>query len=168
MGDAAARLEPLLVRFQNRGAAEADRDRRRALGTKALLILSTAGDGTAEWMRAGEALQRVLLRATAAGLFASYFSQPIQNPALRRQLSLLIGDRGVPHVMFRLGYGLEPRATPRRSIEAVLRRMDLGGRPAEALALRPAPAEVFVPPPFGAPALHVPQPRAPAVRAEVR
>src|SRR6266540_2721697 len=61
MSDVAAFLQPLLVRMQSRARAEADRDRRRALGSKVLLVLSTQGDGVAEWVRAGVALQRVLL-----------------------------------------------------------------------------------------------------------
>ena len=124
MSDVAALVHPLLVRIQNPARAEAERDRRRALGTKALLVISTPRDSKAEWIEAGEALQRVLLRATAAGLFASYFAQPIETPALRRKLAEAIGDSGAPQVMFRLGYGLEPRPTPRRKVEDVLRRMD--------------------------------------------
>jgi nitroreductase len=154
MSDPAALLQPVLVRFQNRGRAEAERDRRRALGTKALLVLSTRCDGNAEWVKAGEALQRVLLRAAAAGLFASYFAQPIETPDLRRRLADAIGEPGAPQVMFRLGYGLEPRPTPRRAVEDVLRSMSAGAaRRAEALAVRtplPVPAaEVEA-------ALHVP------------
>ncbi len=159
MSDAAAFLQPLLVRIQNRARAEADRDRRRALGTKALLVLSTPGDGTAEWVRAGEALQRVLLRACAAGLFASYFSQPIETPALRRRLADVIGDRGAPQVMFRLGYGLEPRPTPRRTVEEVLRRMGPGLERSDALAVRtPAPAPQRSAPPDVVVAREMPEP----------
>jgi nitroreductase len=148
MSDAAALLQPVLVRLQNRARAEADRDRARAIGTKALLVLSTPRDGKAEWVQAGEALQRVLLRATAAGLFASYFAQPIETPELRRRLAEAIGESGAPQVMFRLGYGLDPRATPRRPVEEVLRRMEHGMSRAEALALRP---ELPVPPWVAAP-----------------
>jgi hypothetical protein len=156
MSDAAVLLQPLLSRVQSRARDEAERDRSRALGTKALLVLSTPRDGPAEWIRAGEALQRVLLRATAAGLFASYFAQPIESPSLRRRLAEAIGDRGAPQIAFRLGYGLEPRATPRRPVEEVLRRMALERRHDEALAVRPR-----VPEPLRAPAGV--QPRAPAV-----
>jgi hypothetical protein len=154
MSDAAAFLQPILVRIQSRAAVEADRDRRRALGTKALLVLSTRGDGTAQWVRAGEALERVLLRATAAGLFASYFSQPIESPALRLRLAEAIGDSGAPQVMFRLGYGLEPRATPRRTVASVLRRMEPALRRDDALAVRspaPAPRSAVRPEPRRAP-----------------
>jgi hypothetical protein len=136
MSDTAAALQTILARVYGRGGAEADRDRRRALGTKTLLVLSTPHDGKAEWVQAGEALQRVLLRAAAAGLFASYFAQPIETPELRRRLADTIGEQGAPQVMFRLGYGLEPRATPRRAVEDMLCRMDAGVSRSEALAIR--------------------------------
>jgi hypothetical protein len=142
MSDAAALVQPLVLRLRDRAEGEADRDRRRALGTKALLVLSTARDGKAEWIRAGEALQRILLRATAAGLFASYFMQPIEIGELRGRLARAIGDRGVPQVMFRLGYGLEPRALPRRDVDDVLRRIEAAPRRTQALAQRSAAGAV--------------------------
>jgi hypothetical protein len=141
MSDAAALVQPLLMRFTNPGREEADRDRRRATCCKALLVLSTPRDGTAEWIAAGEALQRILLRAAAAGLYASYFAQPIENQDLRRRLGDVLAHPGIPQVMFRLGYGLDVRPVPRRPVDEVLRRMEVEGRPrAEALVLRtPAP-----------------------------
>jgi nitroreductase len=171
MGDVAALVHPLLVRVQNPARAEAERDRRRALGTRALLVLSTPRDGKAEWIQAGEALQRILLRATAAGLFASYFAQPIETPALRRRLAEAVGDPGAPQVMFRLGYGLEPRPTPRRPIHDLLRRMEQARpRPAELAVRTPEPAEpVWIP--TGTPSPGIPLPvaaRAPEPRLEAR
>jgi nitroreductase len=167
MSDAAALVHPILVRLQNPARAEAERDRRRALGTRALLVLSTPRDGKAEWLQAGEALQRILLRATAAGLFASYFAQPIEAPALRRRLAEAIGDSGAPQVMFRLGYGLEPRATPRRPVDDVLRRMERESPRMAALAVRVAPAPAIAPGPPPAIAA-VPRAAPEAPRAEAR
>lgn len=147
MSDAAAFVHPLLVRLQNPARVEAERDRRRALGTRALLLLATRRDGSAEWVQAGLALQRVLLHATAAGLYASYFAQPIETPELRRKLAHALGEGGAPQVLFRIGYGLEPRAVPRRPVDQVLRRLehvrlqpDALALRTPALALRPAPA----------------------------
>jgi len=145
MSDAAALVHPLVMRWRNPARAEAERDRRRALGTKALVVLSTRRDGKAEWLQAGAALQRVLLRATAAGLFASYFTQPIEAPELRRRLADAVGDPGAPQIMFRLGYGLEPRPTPRRAVEDVLRRMDRDSPRGAALAIQRAPAAASTP-----------------------
>jgi nitroreductase len=140
MSDAASVIRPFLVRLTSPAREEAERDRRRTIGTKALLVLSTPGDGRAEWVSAGEALQRVLLRATAAGLHASYFAQAIEDGDLRRRLREAVGDPWLPQIMFRLGYGLEVRATPRRPVDAVVRRFERAPRRAAALALRtPAP-----------------------------
>jgi nitroreductase len=146
MSDAAAMLHPLLRRFTNPAREEAARDRRRAAGCKALLVLSTARDGKSEWIAAGEALQRILLRATACGLYASYFAQPIETPDLRRRLCELLGDPGAPQVMLRLGYGLDVRPVPRRPVDDVLRRVDAGPRRVEPLALRTQPTIRGAPP----------------------
>ncbi len=124
LSDAAALVHPLLLRFMNPARTEADRDRRRIIAAKALLVLSTPRDGKTEWLATGEALQRILLRATAAGLSASFFSQVIEIPGLRDKLRLALGEGGLPQMMFRLGYGLEVRPTPRRPVADVLRRFE--------------------------------------------
>lgn len=139
LGDAAALVHPLLVRLGNRGRDEAERDRRRAVSCRALLVLSARRDGQAEWFAAGEALQRVLLRAAANGLYASYFAQPVESADLRRRLCDVLVDPGAPQLLFRLGYGLEVRPVPRRSVEEVLRRFEPGGPRGDALALRAPP-----------------------------
>jgi nitroreductase len=136
MSDAAALLQPLLLRLRNPGRSEADRDRRRTLGSKALLLLTMPRDGKSEWFAAGEALQRVLLRATSAGLSASYLNQPIEVAELRNRLRQVIGEPGQPQVMLRLGYGLEVRSPPRRPVDTVLRRLDARSRRTAALAVR--------------------------------
>lgn len=158
-GDAAALVHPLLLRLRSSAADEADRDRRRAISTRALLLLSTGRDGRGEWLAAGEALQRVLLRAAAAGLSASYFGQVVELPDLRERLRGAAGERGVPQVLFRLGYGLEVRGTPRRAVDEVLRRVEIQSRRArsQALARRsdtpaPTPAPTVAEEP--APTLH--------------
>jgi hypothetical protein len=121
LSSAAAFVQPVLALLSNPARAEAERDRSRALGTRALIVLSTRGDGEREWFAAGEALQRVLLRATARGLSASYFAQPIETRPLRAALGEAIGERGKPQVMLRIGYGREVPALPRRPVDDVLR-----------------------------------------------
>ena len=142
MSDAAAVLHPLLLRLGGAAKDLAERDRRRATTCKALLLLSTPRDGKAEWLAAGEALQRILLRAAAKGLFASYFTQPIEIPFLRDRLRDVLVDPGAPQILFRLGYGLEVRAVPRRPVSDVLRRCEEIRPREEALAVR-------TPPPLG-------------------
>jgi hypothetical protein len=46
------------------------------------VVLSTDADTAEHWLRAGQALQRVLLAATVHGLAATPMSQPLEVPAL--------------------------------------------------------------------------------------
>lgn len=89
--------------------------------TPHLALLSTRGDGPTDWLRAGQALERVLLEGTLAGLSTSLTSHPLED----RELRLLARDpgSGVGHVqmVLRLGYGPKGPATPRRPVRDVLR-----------------------------------------------
>jgi hypothetical protein len=134
MSDAASLLQPLVLRLADSGPAEASRDRRRALGCPVLLVLSTFGEETRDWLSAGEALERILLGAMANGLHASYFNQPIENAGLRARLREVLGETGHPQVMFRLGYGPEMRPPPRRPVQAVLRAVAPEPAPPQPLA----------------------------------
>jgi len=86
----------------------------------AIAVLSTAGDTPADWVRAGQALERVLLEATAAGLVASMFTQPLELPELRELLTGT-GDLQWPQMILRIGYGPEAQSAPRRPLDDVIR-----------------------------------------------
>jgi nitroreductase len=79
------------------------------------------GDTPPEWVRAGEALQRVLLTATARGVDTGLMTQPLEVPQLRG----LIADRDTgraAHAIIRFGYARLPAApSPRRPVADVLR-----------------------------------------------
>ncbi len=84
-----------------------------------VVVLATASDSPVDQLRAGQALQRLLLTATAEGLSASFLSQPIEIPTLRGALRELIGGRAYPQTVLRIGYGYPAPRTPRRSADAV-------------------------------------------------
>lgn len=71
-------------------------------------------------LQAGQAMQRVLLTATVAGLSASFFSQVIEVSTTRVVLRTLLGGGLWPQAVLRLGYGSPVPATPRRGLAAVL------------------------------------------------
>ncbi len=81
--------------------------------------LTSPGDTVRDRVRAGQALQRVLLRATRAGLSASFLSQPIEVPHTREALRTLLGGHHHPQTVLRIGYGYPPAPTPRRSVAEV-------------------------------------------------
>jgi nitroreductase len=84
-----------------------------------VLVLATAGDEQPDWVRAGQALQRVLLTATWQNLATTPISQPVEVPALRRLLTDPTGGLSAQMVL-RVGYGRATGRTPRRPVEDVL------------------------------------------------
>jgi nitroreductase len=85
-----------------------------------IALLRTVHDRRTDWLRAGEALEHVLLVATALGLRASLLHQPMEWPDLRRSLSPDPDHTGHAQMLIRLGYGPEGPATPRSIPQAVL------------------------------------------------
>ncbi|MFJ1975532.1 Acg family FMN-binding oxidoreductase [Streptomyces sp. NPDC087903] len=105
--------------FAGRRAA-ADRGTTTFEHTPHLALLSTLGDGPADWLRAGQALEHVLLEATLADLATSLTSHALEN----RDLRLLARDpgsgTGQVQMVLRIGYGPRGPATPRRPVKDVL------------------------------------------------
>ena len=83
-------------------------------------ILGSAGNSPADQIVAGQALQRVLLTVTDAGLASSMLSQPIEVLSAREQLRRSLGRFGVPQMAMRIGYGHPGHPTPRRDVADVL------------------------------------------------
>ncbi len=129
-------LEPLRIRFTRGAAAEAARDLTRTLGANALLALSTPGDHGSDWLQAGQAMEKVLLRCAADGLSACWLNQPLEVPELRARLRLTLGERWQLQLLFRIGEGTALPATSRRPPEEVARAFVSAMPNAQALAVR--------------------------------
>jgi hypothetical protein len=82
-------------------------------------VLWTDGDGAFDWLRAGMALEAVLLQATVRGVSASFLNQPVEVPDLRARLRDDLALPGFPQVVLRLGVGSDGVPAPRRPVEAV-------------------------------------------------
>jgi nitroreductase len=84
-----------------------------------LAVLSVPAGDRASWLRAGQALQRVLLTATARGIAASPLTQPLETAD-----AWLVRDprsgHEQPQMILRIGYGLPVPPTPRRPVSQVL------------------------------------------------
>jgi len=102
------------------GRETADFERAPFLGT-----LYTPADDRAAWLRAGQALERLLLIATDRGLAASLLTQAVEVQSLRWLLRAPAMGPAVPQALLRLGYirpgTPAPSPTPRRPIADVLR-----------------------------------------------
>jgi nitroreductase len=85
-----------------------------------IVVLGSFQDGTPTQLQAGQAMQRVLLTATDAGLSASFLSQVVEVATVRRELRALIGGGLWPQAVLRIGYGSPVPATPRRDLSEVV------------------------------------------------
>ena len=83
-------------------------------------VLGSAADRPIDQIVAGQALQRVLLTVTDAGLASSMMSQPIEVPSARDQLRRSLSRSGTPQMTLRIGYGVRGRPTERRDLDEVL------------------------------------------------
>lgn len=101
-------------------------ERRRAVGVdwSKVLVLSTAEDTRADVLGCGEVLSTVLLECTMAGMATCTLTHLIELDESRAVVRSLIGDRGNPQVLIRVGIAppMEDRATPtpRRPLDDVL------------------------------------------------
>ncbi|WP_155056073.1 Acg family FMN-binding oxidoreductase [Streptomyces blattellae] len=83
----------------------------------AIALLTTEHDRRTDWLRAGQALERVLLLAAARGLRASLLHQAMEWPDLCESAA---PEPAHAHMLIRLGYGPEGPATPRRPARTVI------------------------------------------------
>ncbi|TYB60222.1 hypothetical protein FXF51_32010 [Nonomuraea sp. PA05] len=78
-----------------------------------LAVLTTMGDRPIDWVRAGQALQRLLLVAARHGVSASFLNQPLDLRDMRRRRDPH-HRRGHPQMIIRFGYGPHVARSPRR------------------------------------------------------
>ncbi|PWI12915.1 hypothetical protein DI272_01195 [Streptomyces sp. Act143] len=81
-------------------------------------LLWTPQDRREDWLRAGQALQYVLLTATAHGLRTSLLHQAMEWPDLRAEAAVPRHKRCHAHLLIRFGYGPDGTGTPRQSARA--------------------------------------------------
>ncbi|MFJ8915007.1 Acg family FMN-binding oxidoreductase [Amycolatopsis sp. NPDC102389] len=85
-----------------------------------VVAIGSLTDDRLDRLQAGQALQRVLLTATGAGLDASFISPPIMVREARAELRRILGCGVWPQVLLRVGYGSPLPWTPRRPLDDVL------------------------------------------------
>lgn len=90
----------------------------------AVVVLGTATDDPPAWLACGQALESVLLHATAHGLSAAFLNQVLEVTDLRARIATLVPEVGYPQMILRIGVPAEPieRVSPRRDLGDVLER----------------------------------------------
>jgi len=80
----------------------------------ATAVLLTPGDRRADWLRAGQALYRLLLHAASQRVFASLHTQPLEDAVTRDLISSQLALPGHPQVLLQLGPATTSSSTARR------------------------------------------------------
>jgi len=83
-------------------------------------LLTTPDDRAADWVNAGQALQRILLTAGTCGVAAALHSQPLELGWLREFIRTRLGDGGYPQLILRLGTVIQVATSVRRPPADVL------------------------------------------------
>jgi nitroreductase len=83
-------------------------------------LLTTARDEPADWVNAGQALQRLLLDAASCGAAAALHTQPLELPQLRDLVRTHLVGGSYPQMIMRLGLTGLTGVSVRRPVEEVL------------------------------------------------
>jgi hypothetical protein len=80
----------------------------------ATAVLLTLADGRADWLRAGQALHRLLADAASQWVFSSLYTQPLEAAAIRALIRDRLALPGAPQMLLQLGLTHTAHATARR------------------------------------------------------
>ncbi len=83
-------------------------------------LLTTPGDRPADWVHAGQALQRIALTTAACGVATALHSQPLELPWLRELIRNHVRDSSYPQLLLRLGTVTQTASSVRRAPISVL------------------------------------------------
>jgi len=80
----------------------------------ATAVLLTPGDRRADWLRAGQALYRLLLHAASQWVFASLYTQPLEDAVTRDLIRSQLTLPGRPQMLLQFGHATTASPTARR------------------------------------------------------
>ncbi len=83
-------------------------------------VLTTRGDERADWLRAGQALHRLLVHAASRGVFASLHTQPLESAPWRAEIRERLRLPGAPQMLLQFGRADTTQLTPRRPVDEML------------------------------------------------
>ena len=110
------------LRQFNFGSWQGRRERRLAETAEVLLVV-TAQDDRASLIRAGEALEFLLLTVVAVGLQYSFLNQPVEVEEMRDRIRALAGAKQPAQLLIRIGSApTVARAMPRRQMARFVAR----------------------------------------------
>jgi hypothetical protein len=83
-------------------------------------LLTTPDDGPADWVNAGQALQRIALTCATCGVATALHSQPLELTGLRQLIRSHVRDGSYPQLLIRIGTVAQTAISVRRPPASVL------------------------------------------------
>jgi hypothetical protein len=90
------------------------------------MVLGTAESTRSAWLRAGEALQRILLEATRLDYVVSIASQVAEVPSTRDRLRKELDLEFHPLLLMRIGQAAPTPASKRRDVDKIISEEEPG------------------------------------------
>lgn len=84
-----ALCQPYVIRWFNMGRGRAAKERKLAMESPALVVLASEQDDRLSWLKTGQALEKMLLRARVDSVWAAFLNQPVEVSRLRAALAEL-------------------------------------------------------------------------------
>lgn len=85
-------------------AKKAEREKRVAKEAAALGIIWSKSDTKTEWIKTGEVYERMALKLTEYGIQNAFFNTVVELKTQRKKLVQMLGIKGQPQLIFRVGY----------------------------------------------------------------
>jgi hypothetical protein len=100
---------------------QADADIKKLQSSPGAVVVASASDDKASWVRTGQVYERLALTLTSLNIKSAFLNQPIEVPDVRGQFQRAIGlGNALPQLLVRFGYANPMPRSLRRPIEQVL------------------------------------------------
>jgi hypothetical protein len=100
---------------------QADADAQKWRSSPGGVVVVSASDDKATWVRTGQVYERMALKMTALNIKTAFLNQPIEVADIRSQFQTAIGlGSSMPQLLLRFGYAAAMPRSLRRSVEEVI------------------------------------------------
>lgn len=100
---------------------QANADAKKLRSSSGAVVIASASDDKAAWVRTGQVYERLALKLTSLNIKSAFLNQPIEVADLRSQFQSALGlDASLPQLLIRFGYANPMPRSLRRPVEQVL------------------------------------------------
>ena len=100
---------------------QADTDAKKLRSSPGVVVIASATESKAAWVRTGQVYERMALQMTALNIKSAFLNQPIEVAGVRGQFQSAIGlGKARPQLLARFGYANPLPRSQRRPVEQVI------------------------------------------------